>query len=73
MISPFTFDFIHVNMQLSSVIESLLKSFHIIEGVAVAGLEFDHRDHVRKAERSWKSIANALQCVLGCDATKNRT
>ncbi|CAA2939591.1 STICHEL-like 2 isoform X1 [Olea europaea subsp. europaea] len=37
------------------------------QGLAVAGLEFHHRDHVHKAERSWKLIASALQCVLGCN------
>ncbi|KAL2492370.1 Protein STICHEL-like 2 [Abeliophyllum distichum] len=44
-----------------------LMSVRLNQGVAVAGLEFDHRDHVHKAERSWKLIATALQCVLGCN------
>ncbi|KAL7138806.1 hypothetical protein ABFS83_09G007200 [Erythranthe nasuta] len=33
--------------------------------IAVAELEFDNPDYVSKAEKSWKLIAGALQCLLG--------
>ncbi|KAG6408840.1 hypothetical protein SASPL_131865 [Salvia splendens] len=36
-----------------------------ISGVAVADLEFDHPDHVSRAEKSWKVIAGVLQRILG--------
>eukprot|EP01018_Ginkgo_biloba_P023966 Gb_40211 [translate_table: standard] len=36
-------------------------------GLAIAQLEFWHPDHISRAERSWKSIANSLQHVLGCN------
>lgn len=38
-----------------------------ILGLAVVELEFHHPDYVKKAEKSWKLIANALQSVLGCN------
>ncbi|PIN18299.1 Replication factor C, subunit RFC4 [Handroanthus impetiginosus] len=37
------------------------------QGVAVAELEFDHPKYVSKAEKFWKEIACALQCMLGCN------
>lgn len=37
----------------------------LISGVAVADLEFDHPDHVSRAEKSWKVIAGVLQRILG--------
>lgn len=39
--------------------------FH--KGLAVVELEFHHRNHVSKAEKSWKQIASALQAALGCN------
>lgn len=30
-------------------------------------MEFRHRRHVYKAEKSWKLIASSLQCILGCN------
>lgn len=36
-------------------------------GLAVAELEFYHPAYVRKAEKSWKLIAGALQSTLGCN------
>ncbi|KAJ7945773.1 protein STICHEL-like 2 [Quillaja saponaria] len=44
-----------------------LSSLCVNEGLAVAELEFHHRDYVSKAEKSWKLIANSLQLVLGCN------
>ncbi|KAH6819955.1 AAA-type ATPase family protein [Perilla frutescens var. hirtella] len=42
-----------------------LVSVRLIQGVAVADLEFDHPDHVSRAEKSWKVIAGVLQRILG--------
>ncbi|XP_057812504.1 protein STICHEL-like 2 [Salvia miltiorrhiza] len=42
-----------------------LVSCRLIQGVAMADLEFDHPDHVSRAEKSWKVIAGVLQRVLG--------
>ncbi|KAI3727013.1 hypothetical protein L1987_66820 [Smallanthus sonchifolius] len=39
--------------------------FH--QGFAVVELEFQHPNHVSKAEKSWKLIASALQAALGCN------
>ncbi|KAK7330579.1 hypothetical protein VNO77_24775 [Canavalia gladiata] len=44
-----------------------LSSVCINQGLAVAELEFSHRDHVCRAERSWKLIASSLQFILGCN------
>ncbi|KAL2346986.1 hypothetical protein Fmac_000986 [Flemingia macrophylla] len=35
--------------------------------LAIAELEFHHRHHVSKAEKSWKVIASSLQFLLGCN------
>ncbi|KAL2639267.1 hypothetical protein AAZX31_06G166600 [Glycine max] len=35
--------------------------------LAIAELEFHHRHHVSKAEKSWKAIASSLQFILGCN------
>lgn len=35
--------------------------------MAVVELEFQHPNHVSKAEKSWKPIASALQSALGCN------
>ncbi|KAL3628932.1 hypothetical protein CASFOL_027978 [Castilleja foliolosa] len=42
-----------------------LVDIRLMHGTAVAELEFDRLDYVRKAEKSWKVIAGALQCMLG--------
>ncbi|KAI3454362.1 hypothetical protein Pfo_011025 [Paulownia fortunei] len=42
-----------------------LVSLRLIQGIAVAELEFDRPDYVSKAEKSWKVIAGALQHMLG--------
>ncbi|KAL1534756.1 protein STICHEL-like 2 [Salvia divinorum] len=42
-----------------------LASVRLVQGVAVADLEFDHPDHVSRAEKSWKVIAGVLQRILG--------
>ncbi|KAL4193480.1 hypothetical protein AMTRI_Chr06g199620 [Amborella trichopoda] len=51
--------------------EGKLLSIHVKNGtkngLAVAELQFCHPDHVSRAEKSWKSIANSLQNVLGCN------
>ncbi|KAL4584834.1 hypothetical protein LXL04_009444 [Taraxacum kok-saghyz] len=39
--------------------------FH--QGMAIVELEFQHLNHVSKAEKSWKQIATALQSALGCN------
>lgn len=44
-----------------------LSSISFTQGLAVVELEFHHPDYVKKAEKSWKSIANALQSILGCN------
>ncbi|KAL9434078.1 hypothetical protein AB3S75_028835 [Citrus x aurantiifolia] len=44
-----------------------LSSLHVNHGLAVAELEFHHRDYVSRAEKSWKLIASFLQSVLGCN------
>ncbi|KOM32727.1 hypothetical protein LR48_Vigan01g228300 [Vigna angularis] len=44
-----------------------LSSVCISQGRAVAELEFQHRDYVSRAEKSWKLIASSLQFVLGCN------
>ncbi|KAL8498421.1 hypothetical protein ACS0TY_021664 [Phlomoides rotata] len=41
-----------------------LVSVHLIQGVAVAELVFDHSNHMSKAAKSRKDIAAALQLVL---------
>ncbi|KAH9330643.1 hypothetical protein KI387_002751, partial [Taxus chinensis] len=47
--------------------EGKLVSVSAAEGLAIAQLEFWYSDHKSRAERSWKSIANSLQHVLGCN------
>ncbi|KAG2242675.1 hypothetical protein Bca52824_095480 [Brassica carinata] len=46
-----------------------LKSLIIdkVSGVAVAELEFYTPKHVTRAEKSWKTIADSFQSVLGCN------
>ncbi|XP_058195579.1 protein STICHEL-like 2 isoform X1 [Rhododendron vialii] len=44
-----------------------LSSICFAQGLGVVELEFHHPDYVKKAEKSWKLIANALQSVLGCN------
>nr|GMD36262.1 protein STICHEL-like 2 isoform X1 [Ipomoea batatas]GMD85064.1 protein STICHEL-like 2 isoform X1 [Ipomoea batatas]GME11774.1 protein STICHEL-like 2 isoform X1 [Ipomoea batatas] len=45
----------------------ILSSICLKQGLAVAELKFSHPDYVSKAEKSWKSIANALQQTLCCN------
>ncbi|KAI3981766.1 hypothetical protein MKX01_027751 [Papaver californicum] len=47
--------------------EGRLSSICLNQGVAVAEVEFSRPNHVSKAEKSWKLIANSLQLVLGCN------
>ncbi|KAK9108341.1 hypothetical protein Syun_024352 [Stephania yunnanensis] len=47
--------------------EGKLSSVCVHHGLAVVEVEFCHRDHVSKAEKSWKFIASSLQLVLGCN------
>ncbi|XP_043724241.1 protein STICHEL-like 2 [Telopea speciosissima] len=47
--------------------EGRLASVCINQGLAIAEVEFYHRDHVFRAEKSWKLIAGLLQHVLGCN------
>ncbi|KAK9117402.1 hypothetical protein Sjap_016349 [Stephania japonica] len=47
--------------------EGKLSSVCVHQGLAVVEVEFCHRDHVSKAEKSWKLIASSLQLVLGCN------
>ncbi|XP_019457452.1 PREDICTED: protein STICHEL-like 2 [Lupinus angustifolius] len=42
-----------------------LSSLWVNQGLAVAELEFHHRDFVARAEKSWKLIASSLQFILG--------
>ncbi|XP_051123191.1 protein STICHEL-like 2 [Andrographis paniculata] len=42
-----------------------LVSVRLNQGTAVVDLEFDRLEYVSKAEKSWKTIAGALQCMLG--------
>ncbi|KAL0727089.1 hypothetical protein Bca4012_023182 [Brassica carinata] len=46
-----------------------LKSLIIdkVSGVAIAELEFYTPKHVARAEKSWKTIADSFQSVLGCN------
>ncbi|XP_061361449.1 protein STICHEL-like 2 [Gastrolobium bilobum] len=44
-----------------------LSSICFNQGLAVAELEFHHRDYVARAEKSWKLIASSLQFILGCN------
>eukprot|EP01018_Ginkgo_biloba_P023092 Gb_02960 [translate_table: standard] len=44
-----------------------LVSVSMGEGFAIVQLEFWHRDHKLRAERSLKSILNSFQLVLGCN------
>ncbi|KAJ4972535.1 hypothetical protein NE237_005709 [Protea cynaroides] len=44
-----------------------LTSVCINQGLAITEVEFYHPDHVSRAEKSWKLIANSLQHVLGCN------
>ncbi|XP_057435667.1 protein STICHEL-like 2 isoform X2 [Lotus japonicus] len=47
-----------------------LSSLHVDRStswLAIAELEFRHRHHVSKAEKSWKLIASSLQFILGCN------
>ncbi|RDX78397.1 Protein STICHEL-like 2, partial [Mucuna pruriens] len=44
-----------------------LSSLHVDRSLAIAELEFHHRHHVSKAEKSWKVIASSLQFILGCN------
>ncbi|XP_027358807.1 protein STICHEL-like 2 [Abrus precatorius] len=47
-----------------------LSSLHVDRNtacLAIAELEFHHRHHVSKAEKSWKLIARSLQFILGCN------
>lgn len=46
--------------------EGNLSALHFSEGIAVATICFCHPGHVMKAEKSWKSIENSFQNVLGC-------
>ncbi|KAK8929051.1 hypothetical protein KSP39_PZI017909 [Platanthera zijinensis] len=47
--------------------EGSLSALHFSEGLAVATIGFCHPGHVLKAEKSWKSIENSFQNVLGCN------
>ncbi|KAI3885005.1 hypothetical protein MKW98_002397, partial [Papaver atlanticum] len=47
--------------------EGRVSSICVNQGVAVAEVEFSRPNHVSKAEKSWKLIANSLQLVLGCN------
>lgn len=47
--------------------EGRVSSICVNQGVAVAEVEFTRPNHVSKAEKSWKLIANSLQLVLGCN------
>lgn len=47
-----------------------LSSLHVDRStacLAIAELEFHHRHHVSKAEKSWKAIASSMQFILGCN------
>ncbi|CAN1291475.1 Protein STICHEL-like 2 [Linum perenne] len=44
-----------------------LSALSVNQELAVAELEFHHRDSVYKAEKSWKLIASLLQTILGCN------
>ncbi|KAK8652258.1 hypothetical protein V6N13_061279 [Hibiscus sabdariffa] len=44
-----------------------LSSLCISQGLAIAELEFDHANHVSRAEKSWKHIASSLQLIVGCN------
>ncbi|CAL0306765.1 unnamed protein product [Lupinus luteus] len=44
-----------------------LSSLCVNQGLAVAELEFRHRDFVARAEKSWKLIASSLQFILDCN------
>ncbi|XAR67956.1 DNA-directed DNA polymerase [Bertholletia excelsa] len=44
-----------------------LSSICFNQGMALVELEFDHPEHINKAEMSWKLIANVLQSILGCN------
>ncbi|XP_020573187.1 protein STICHEL-like 2 [Phalaenopsis equestris] len=46
--------------------EGNLSALHFSEGLAIATIDFNHPEHVRKAEKSWKSIASSFQNILGC-------
>nr|DAD34374.1 TPA_asm: hypothetical protein HUJ06_005014 [Nelumbo nucifera] len=47
--------------------EGKLTSLCINQGLAIAEVEFYHQDHISRAEKSWKLIANSLQLILGCN------
>ncbi|CAI0447496.1 unnamed protein product [Linum tenue] len=44
-----------------------LSALSVNQDLAIAELQFHHRDSVSKAERSWKLIASLLQSILGCN------
>ncbi|KAG7541593.1 P-loop containing nucleoside triphosphate hydrolase [Arabidopsis thaliana x Arabidopsis arenosa] len=44
-----------------------LTSLTVDKGVAIAELEFYTPQHVARAEKSWKLIADSFQSVLGCN------
>ncbi|EOA15996.1 hypothetical protein CARUB_v10004116mg [Capsella rubella] len=44
-----------------------LTSLTVDKGVAIAELEFYAPQHVARAEKSWKLIADSFQSVLGCN------
>ncbi|KAL1201229.1 Protein STICHEL-like 2 [Cardamine amara subsp. amara] len=44
-----------------------LTSLTVDKGVAIAELEFYTPQHVTRAEKSWKMIADSFQSVLGCN------
>ncbi|KAL0925406.1 hypothetical protein M5K25_003731 [Dendrobium thyrsiflorum] len=46
--------------------EGNLSALHFCEGLAIATIDFNHPDHVRKAEKASKSIASSFQNILGC-------
>ncbi|XP_028791794.1 protein STICHEL-like 2 isoform X1 [Neltuma alba] len=44
-----------------------LSSLCVDRGLAIAELDFQHRNYVYRAEKSWKMIASSLQLILGCN------
>eukprot|EP00252_Welwitschia_mirabilis_P008462 TRINITY_DN20311_c0_g1_i1.p1 TRINITY_DN20311_c0_g1~~TRINITY_DN20311_c0_g1_i1.p1 ORF type:complete len:1191 (+),score=210.62 TRINITY_DN20311_c0_g1_i1:511-4083(+) len=46
--------------------EGKLASVSLEKGIAVVQIEFYHRYHISRAEKSRKTIVNSLQQVLGC-------
>ncbi|XP_054805354.1 protein STICHEL-like 2 isoform X2 [Prosopis cineraria] len=44
-----------------------LSSLCVNHGLAIAELDFQHRNYVCRAEKAWKLIASSLQLILGCN------